>query len=163
MAALHGRNIIYALQKKWTTKMLLAYLFIILAITIFFSAIAIKLFNVGWYILPLIFVGVGSFKYFFLYKRLEEHDITNYINQMLPQAEESVGLTLKPYESLNFFEKLQIRKVEQAISNHVPIPAKLNKKLQFSLTVLLIAIVASTLLYFVPWLLGHPGQVFENA
>ena len=76
--------------------------------------------------------------------KIKETDVSAFLDQTYPQLEESSGLMLKPYESLNLLEKLQFERTQGALSN-IPVPAKLNRKLSLGAAILL----AAMLVYFI--------------
>ncbi len=78
-------------------------------------------------------------------RKLSETEVTRFLNQRFPQLEESSGLLLKPYESLNPLEKMQVKKVEQAITQ-LPAPVSFNEKLKQPVLLLLAGMAISTML-----------------
>jgi hypothetical protein len=150
VAALQGKNIIHALQKKWTTKTLLIYLFMSSTIGILVSAIIIKQFDLPWYVMPLMLAVFATITYFFLYKKPDQKDVTSFIDRTIPAAEESAFLILKPADELNFFERLQLQKVERAIDINIQTPQRINIGFKVAFIMLIASILLSLFLLFLP-------------
>jgi len=153
-------HVIQSLQKKWSSQILLAHLLLAVAITISTSAIAIKVINTNWIVVPAILIISVLFIYFLLAKKISEHDVTKFLDQTFPELQESTHLVLKPYNSLNILEKLQVKKVEDNLYANFPSPAIVKKKIKTSAAILAIALIASFALFIIPF---KPGQKLSEA
>ena len=145
----NGQNIIYSLQRKWTAQHLLSSFIFCVGAGILIGAIAINLLQLPWLI-----VGIGIAiivaAILFFSKKIQAGDVVKFINVSLPHAEESAFLILKPTEELNFFEKLQHDKIKTLIEANAATPAKIKKRLRYSLLFLLLAITTSIIVYVFP-------------
>lgn len=150
MHELKGRHIISELQKKWTIRILLAHLVFVLAITLFSSAIAIRVFHVSWVCIPVMFFLFSLLSFRFIYKNLTEEDVSKFLNITFTELQESTGLLLKPYADLNLLEKLQVHTVEQVITENVRQPKRIARQLRTSFILLLAAFLACLVLFVVP-------------
>jgi hypothetical protein len=150
MDELKGRYIIKQLQKKWANRLLLANIVSLLAICLFITLIAVKGFHTSWFLFPILLIISFVFLFFFFYKRITEHDVSRFLNKALPELQESTGLLLKPSEDLNFFEKLQIHKIDQVLDEHIRQPKTINKKLTTSFIFLLLSLLALVVSYLLP-------------
>ncbi len=153
-----SRYIIQQLQKKWTIRIFLAHLMLALAFTLILSSIAIKVFQVNWLLVPIIFVILSLILFQFVYKKINEEDVARFLDKTLPELQESTSLILKPHEDLNFLEKLQLNKIEVALKEKVPQPTTVDKKLKRSLIILFIALIVSVTLYIIPVKFAWPNS-----
>ncbi|MDB5192556.1 MAG: hypothetical protein JWQ96_2119 [Segetibacter sp.] len=145
-----GKLIIQGLQKKWTIRILLSHMVFALAITLLLSSFAIKVFQSTWVIIPLIFVVLVLIVFQFLYKKISEEDVAQFLNKALPQLQESTSLLLKPYDNMNILEKLQLNKIEEAIEENVPEPITVDRKLKIALIFFVLASVIAAALFLIP-------------
>lgn len=123
-------NIIRSIQKKWTINSLLSYFILSVAITLLSVALLIKFTGLSlWWCMPVMMLSFITI--FFIYNswKVSKTDVTGFLNQQFPQLEESSGLLLKSYESLNLLERMQVRKVEQCITR-LQSQVSFRKKLQ---------------------------------
>ena len=155
MDEMRSIHIIQSLQKKWSVQILLAHLLSALAITFFASAIAITIWHVSWIVAPVILIISVLLIYFLLVKKISEDDVTKFLNQAFPELQESTHLVLKPYNSLNVLEKLQVKKVEHKLNNNFPSPPVVKKKIKTSSLILAIALIASFALFIIPFKHGQ--------
>lgn len=160
MDEIRSLYIVQSLQKKWSAQILLAHLFLAVAITVFTSAISINVFHLHWIVVPIILtISVVSI-YFLLVKKISETDVTSFLNHAFPELEESAHLVLKPFDSLNVLEKLQVKKVEHNLHLNFPSPALIKKKIKTSSVILALALITSFALFIIPF---KPGQKLLNA
>ncbi len=143
-------QVIRSIQKKWTISSMLSYYIGLFAFSLVSTIVLMKVMGLPWWwiILALtlswviIILNADSGK-------VSETEVTKFLNQQFPQLEESSGLLLKPYDSLNLLEKMQVKKVAQAITQ-LPAPVSFNKKLEQPVLLLLGGIVLSIFLLFFP-------------
>jgi len=160
MDEIRSIHIIRSLQKKWSSQILLANLLSAVAITVFTSAIAIKILHANWIVAAAIFIISVLFIYLLLIKKISEQDVTKFLNQAFPELQESTQLLSKPYESLNILEKLQVKKVENILDVNFPSPAVIKKKIKTSSIILVIASIASLALLITPF---RPSQKLADS
>jgi hypothetical protein len=164
MAELNGKHIIRALQKKWILTIILSNILWALGISILLSTFLYKIIGLSpwWVILFFIVIFLSLFISYHAWK-IKEGDVSQFLNQTYPQVEESCDLILKPYESLNLLEKLQVRKTGAALSN-IPKPALLKKKFTSAILLFSFAIILCLILINIPYHFtqnastAHPGS-----
>lgn len=151
MVELGGSNIIRSMLKKWRTINIFSDFLISTAIACLISVLLFKtmLLPVYWGFVILIVV----FIILFLirgYWKITEAEIARFLNRMFPQMEESSSLLLKPYESLNLLEKMQVSRIERAI-NSIPKPSVWNKRFRFSWIMLISTLLMGLLITQIPF------------
>lgn len=144
-------HIIRSLKKKWTVISVLSRVLLTLAVTVLLTTVLHKflLLLVWWYIPLLAFIAVVILVVYRLPK-VNEADIASFLNQQFPQLEESSGLLLQPYESLNVLQKLQVQKVAQTLVQ-LPQPVLLGRKIKQSGIVSGAMLLISFILFFFPF------------
>ena len=141
---------IRSLQKKWTVNTVLSYSLLSMAFTLLLSTVLIRFFQVPWWwSIPVFIVCFAALLFIYSSWKVSEINMAMFLNQQFPQLEESSGLLLKPSETLNLLEKLQVKKVEQVIAQ-LKTPPSFYRKLIRSALVLLAVMAVSSALYFVP-------------
>ncbi len=144
-----GRNIIHALQRKWTGSMLFAHLLFAITITLIFSVIAINALHLGWFVIPIIFILFSFLIYRFFYKKISAADVSTFLNKALPELQESADLVLKPFEKLNFIEQLQVQQIDQFFNKDIQPPKTVTRKLKASIIFFLAALITCLLVYII--------------
>lgn len=142
--------IILSLQKRWKVLNLLSMALMSLAFAVVLIACLHQLFGYSFAWMILIWFVVFALMIVTLRSwRIQTEDVIIYLNRSVPQLEESSGLLLKTQQSLNLLEQLQVNKLKEniqyALSAH-----PVGNKLKRALVVLLIAIVAATVILFLP-------------
>jgi hypothetical protein len=150
VADLKGRYIIRALQKRWTANILLTCLLWVSALTILFAAVTTTLLNISWLFIPAFFIVAAVCAFIFFYKKINETDVTQFLNTALPEMQESTGLLLKPYESLNRLQKLQVHVIEGSVTDDIRKPKNIARKLRSGGIFLAAALFTALLLYMLP-------------
>jgi hypothetical protein len=144
-------QVIKSVQKKWMVSAMLSYYLVLLAFSFLVVTVLMKLLGLPWWwyvfaatlSLVIIYLNYNS-------RKVSETEVTRFLNQQFPQLEESSGLLLKPYESLNLLEKLQVKKVQQAITQ-LPAPVSFNEKLKQPVLLLIAGMAISTVLLLFPF------------
>lgn len=146
-----GSNIIRSMLIKWRTINIFSDFLISTAIACLISVLLFKtmLLPVYWGFVILIIV----FIILFLirgYWKITEAEIARFLNRMFPQMEESSSLLLKPYESLNLLEKMQVSRLERAVIS-IPKPSVWNKRFRFSWIMLKTTLLMCLLITQIPF------------
>ncbi len=150
MVEANGKHIIHSLEKKWRVNVILSYLFVSLAIAIVLAVLLHKLVLLTLLCAIPLFVLIFVTIVFLQQKwKINEQDVSVFLNRHYPQLQESAHLVLAPYEKLNFLQKLQTQKVERELSE-IAVPKQFNQKLISSLLTLLIAGIISFVLLKLP-------------
>lgn len=117
MVKTNGKYIMGSFLKKWKVKMVLSQFLRALSITILLLVFLMKIIFIAF------IWAVSLFEVIFLLFvfsnpiwKVTEREISGFLNRNYPQLEESSQLILKPFDSLNFLQKLQVQKVEKALS-----------------------------------------------
>ena len=146
-----GSHILLRLRKKWMYKALLSQFLLAAGLTILVFTPLYKLFS-----LPLLAAFPALLLLFFVIAvingswKLNEYDVSRFLNITTPSLEESAELVLKPRSSLNLLEKLQVRKVEkELLSLQAKDPFK--KTFTRSLLILLVASIISVSFLMIPF------------
>ncbi|MEO6914288.1 MAG: hypothetical protein ABI151_00400 [Chitinophagaceae bacterium] len=142
--------IIRSIQKKWTLNALLSYFLLSLAITVLLVTVMMKFAGLSvWWGIPVLLVSFVSM--FWLYRswKVSENEVTRFLNQQFPQLEESTALLLKPAETLNLLERLQVKKIRETIGD-LPGSISFNKGLKRPAIILAVIAAVSTALFLVP-------------
>ena len=153
-----GKKLIGSLQKKWMGISVLSDLLMATAVATIVAAVAEK--NSSY----AIWLTVAAFAITFLllaivhrFWNISEEDIVRYLNNQNQQYQESAQLLLKPAESLNLLQKLQVSRVEQVISQS-KLPDFYNRKPVWAGVTVLAAILFAGLSSFLPPI----RDVFKN-
>ncbi len=154
MAELNGKHIIRSLQKRWIATTIFSGFLSALGISIsIFAAVHAITGLSAWWSIPFFLI---IFLFLLIIQRswkISETDVSQFLDQTFPQLEESCSLLLKPYESLNLLEKLQVKRTEDALMN-TPKPEQLNRKLIRAAGILL----ASGIFYFILNAISWPSN-----
>ena len=146
-----GRHIIRSLQKRWmwnavVLNVLLSVSFVVLLLPVLHKLLQISY----WWGLPLfIFISVIVFLINRSWK-ISALEISRFLDVSFPELEESAGLVLKPRQSMNFLEQLQLHKTEQRLES-IDAPNPLKRKSLAVLLFFLLALVAGLLLLKIPF------------
>lgn len=151
MPELDTIQIIRSVQKKWIVNSLLSYFFFSLAITLLLTTIFIKFTGLSiWWSIPILMGSFAAFFFFYKSWKVSDKDVTRFLNQQYPQLEESTAVLLKPAESLNLLEKIQVKKIGRTIAD-IQESISFNKVLKRPAMVLLVITIVSTALYMIPF------------
>jgi hypothetical protein len=138
-----GKERLEALQKRWKAEsfvycLLLAFAGSVLLTTALHVGAGWSLWT-GWPIGLLLLVAA---LFLFPYWRISLTDIARYLDQLLPELEESCGLLLREGSELGSLEKLQAMRTAENLSR-VKMPHPLRKKLLTAGGLLLLAVLLS--------------------
>jgi len=151
MDEMKGLHIIRGLRKKWITHSVLSDLLLSAAVAILFSVTANKFFGIspGWGLL--IFILTYSFL-LFMHGAWKTSDagISQLLNRDYPSLEESSGLLIKSFTSLNTLEKLQYQKTEESLAG-IPSPLHVSKKIRLPLGIFVLAVLIGFIIYKLPF------------
>jgi len=131
MAEREGIYKIKKLQRVWIGYQLLADGFLSIAI----AAVLGVLFNslLGWSIWLIVLFFAITFGTISLIRRPWQttlNAICSFLNITYPELEESSALVIKPADSLNFLEQLQLGKVERSLNDVPALPQQFTKRLK---------------------------------
>ncbi|HYK77322.1 MAG TPA: DUF4175 family protein [Daejeonella sp.] len=145
-----AKEFIKSLQKQWMASIILSGLCLWIAALVLISSVILLFANipVGWLIL-LGLISTAGFAVFYLSRKVNETEISRFLNQTYPELEESSQLVLRPQESLNFLERLQKQKIEQILPG-LPKP-NFNRRIKSSAGILVLALAASFLISIIPF------------
>ncbi len=121
-----------------------------------FGVLTIALLYKFTYFTPLtsiIIVALIVFISIYSARKVSKEEVARFLNQLFPQLEESCELVLKPLESLNLLEHLQVARVQQELQN-IELPG-INKKLKWSALILIVALLLSFALIKIPLSFGN--------
>lgn len=138
-----GKHIIELLSKKWRVQSIAFCFLLALAFSILIAGLlhAFDQWSL-WSGIPVFFLSLALLLFLFPYWHINASEVSRFLNRRYPELEESCGLLLQPEENLNFLEKLQVKKVGNALVNlHLPHPLK--KKLGMAALSLLGACIIS--------------------
>ncbi|SKB87256.1 DUF4175 family protein [Daejeonella lutea] len=128
-------------HKQWRAYALISHLFIALAISVLCVAIFRRFEQVSFlWTIPVCLVILGIMAWWTGLMKTSTRDIGRFLNQSFPELEESADLLVKPAESLNVLEKLQVIKIEDKLSN-ISASRLFSKRLRSSALVLLAGLV----------------------
>jgi hypothetical protein len=145
-----GKSMIKRLQKKWNQQRVVAYLIQSFSIVFVVSAIAIRLFDAGFLVVPAICITLLTVSFLWFVKEFSEQDVVRFLNEAFPDLEESSHILLKPYDSLNMLEKLQAARVERKLIHTFPTPEVVKKKIKTASILLAAAILVSIVFLSIP-------------
>ena len=137
MDELRGKYIINQLQKKWAFRLLLADMLLLIGISLLISFLAVTLFKISWILLPWLLLAMAALKLLLFRKKITDKDVSNYLNKTFPTLQESTGLFLKPYEDLNFLERLQVQKMNHFLNFPILPPKNITKNIRLAISILL--------------------------
>jgi hypothetical protein len=138
-----GKERLEALQKRWKAEsffycLLLAFAGSVLLTTALHVGAGWPLWT-GWPIGVLLLVAA---LFLFPYWRMGLTDIVRYLDQLLPELEESCGLLLRDGSELGSLERLQAGRVEAKLER-VAVPDPVRRKVWFGVGWLLMAVLLS--------------------
>ena len=108
MAEQPGQNILRSLQRQWRRQGLLYCLLLALAGSLLLTVLLHRWMAFSpWYGLPVFAVLFLLALYFFPYWRLSLTDTARFLDERVPELEESCGLLLLPRSALGSLERLQ--------------------------------------------------------
>lgn len=114
--------IIKQLRRQWIRTAVATNVLLALSSIAIMFVILVKFLKLdGWWLLPLALLSAIAIFLLRTQWKLSKDDVARYINQAVPQAEESIQLLLQPKESLGFLEQLQVRKVEGIVTSLISI------------------------------------------
>jgi hypothetical protein len=152
MTEMNSIQIIGRLRKKWIFHSVLADFLMALGIAFLFFVLTNKFFEtpVWWSLL------VFSFLFLLLLLlhaswRTTAAAIAQLLNQTYPQLQESSGLILQPFTSLNVLEQLQYKKTEAVLEGIATVPQIEKKRNSAILIFVLMAIIGIS----INWLPFH--------
>ncbi|MCW3119120.1 MAG: hypothetical protein JWM28_3202 [Chitinophagaceae bacterium] len=150
-----GAYIIQALRKKWIAHSILSDLLFSMGPAFLFSIILNKLFEITLWSIPGACLAIFLLLLFIRSSwKVKDTTIAQLLNQDYPQLQESSGLLLKDYSSLNILEQLQHHKTEVALSS-LPAPLHTAKRLNKALAVSSVLLTAGFILYYTPIRIKH--------
>ncbi len=151
MSELKAKNIISLWRRKWRTKIILSHFLLASAVTILISTVLhLTVMLPIWISVPLFLIIFLLLIFIQQQWKVSEWHVSRFLNQYYPELQESSHLILKPYESLNFLQKLQAEKVEQELLK-IEEPKHFNQKFKSSFYILLIALVISFVFLKIPF------------
>jgi hypothetical protein len=150
MHKVSGKERLIQLKKQWLFKALLSNMLTALAITLFITISLHKFLSLSiFWFLPILLILLIVATLFTKSRKLNEWDVSRFLNVTNPSLEESAQLVLKPETSLSFLERLQARKVEaELLTLKAPDPYK--KQFTASLILLAITVIVSVALLKIP-------------
>ncbi|TDQ08385.1 hypothetical protein [Pedobacter metabolipauper] len=138
-----GQQWITDFRKKWVTL----YFFRVLTFSLAIALILVSLLTyltLGsfWTVVPIFLVVFTICSFTYPFWRINNEDISRYLNANFTDLQESSGLLLKPEDELSGLERMQRNKVNELLAE-IKIPVTPFKKLGTALAALLLAIVLS--------------------
>ncbi len=150
MDEMKGRHIINQLRSKWLLTTLLGNVLLSAGLAFLLAVILHEWW--GWTLLWGILFAAAVCMILLLWQRpwlMKNEDMARWLNQTYPQLEESCGLLLREPGSLNFLERLQYGRTNNALLG-IEVPLPLLKKLGRAAAVAAIMAVAGILVYQFP-------------
>ena len=151
-----NENIIQVLQHKWNNRIQLVHVLFAFALVIFVCSIATKFFHSLWLYIPLAFLVFFFLNYFLKRNRIDKNDVVSFLNKAYPELQESAQLTVKPYQSLNMLEKLQLQKLKAQLNENITTPPSVNKKIKQSIVAVFVAFLLAALVVIIPFSKQNP-------
>ena len=74
-----------------------------------------------------------------------------FLNKSYPELQESAQLTVKPHQSLNALEKLQLQKLKAQLNENITTPPSVNKKIKQSIVAVFVAFLLAALVIAIPF------------
>lgn len=149
MVDLKGNDFIRAIRRRWMVGAILSNVLISLSVAVICFTLLLKTGNLYlWWSIPLFAGAVLWILFIYRNPSATDNDVSRYLNGAFPELEESSGLLLKPYHSLNFLEKLQVDKVEEVLLK-IQRPA-LNNRIKVSSSIFLAVILLSLSVAAIP-------------
>jgi hypothetical protein len=140
--AKQGIDIITSLKQKWIGYQLLADAVLAAACALFAVAILICLLPISVWWSVFIFALAGCI---LLYVRkpwqITTHTIAAFLDQHYPVLEESTDLVIKPAEELTLLQRLQLSKVQTALTEVPALPGQFISRLKSSLLLVIVAVI----------------------
>jgi hypothetical protein len=163
MAEMNGLNMIRVLRKKWVVTSMLADFLLSAGTSILFSAITNKFFGISPFWGLIVFSFIFSFLLFTHRAwKTSYAGISQLLNQEYPVLEESSGLLIRPFASLNILEKLQYQKTGESL-NRIPAPLAVSKKLKSHLLKFVVAFLIGFVVYKLPFHYQSHNALQHNA
>ena len=145
-----GEHILVQLRRGWTNRMVWSCILLAAAFLVASVAIFLKIFDGKAIWIP-VFAGLsGILSYLLFYSPITSADVASYLDKVLPAAEDSASLWLKPEQELNYFEQRQISKLEKQFPAEVEMPAMLRRKWKAALSAFGAAVLLATMIFFIP-------------
>jgi hypothetical protein len=144
MAAGEGLHKIKKLQQTWISYQLLADVLLSGAIALLLGSILSWLLNWPFWFSLLVFIV--AFSVLSAIRRpwqITLHAICSFLNITYPELEESSDLVIKPSNSLNILEQLQLTKVEYNLQQVPALPRQFTKRVKVAVFFILMAISLS--------------------
>lgn len=144
-----GMRYIKKIRSRWIVSKLLSSLFIAASISVLNFAIWAQFAQVSyWWLLGIFILVAAGLKLRSGVQNPSLTEVTRLLNLNYPQLEESSDLFLKPEDSLNSLEKLQINKIESELMLIEP-PTTIYRRMKISgLFLLLSFLIAFTITQF---------------
>jgi len=150
MAKAGGAEIILQLKKEWQRKAILSNLLLSFAITLPVYAVLYKLFSASvFWAAALLAITFAILSFINRLWRLNEWQVSRFLNATTPSLEESTQLVLQPIDSFSLLEKLQRRKVETVLGN-LSIEYPFKKKLKTIFWLFIAGVIASVIIAKLP-------------
>ncbi|RZK83093.1 MAG: hypothetical protein EOO92_00425 [Pedobacter sp.] len=151
MNSLEGRLKISAMRRSWIVISVLTVALFSLGITVMITAVLLKIALIGtWIAIPCFLFALVGTSLFFPFWKINEIEVSRYLNQYYPELEESSGLLLKQSDELNVLERLQYGKVNQTIQG-LSLPGQPFKRLWISAVVFVITVaIGLSVTYLLP-------------
>lgn len=143
-----NKTVIRTLQEDWNNEIRVAASFFAVATGIFTTAVLVLVFDASWmFVLFGVFLTAWMGYMFFMDReKIGEQDVVQFLDEAHPELQESAHLVVKPYESLNALEKLQVLTIEQRLHQHFPAPVSVKSKLLKAVGAVVMAAAFSILL-----------------
>ena len=77
--------------------------------------------------------------------------MVRFLNGTFPELQESTHLLLQPSNTLNALEKLQVKRVEHTLTENIPAPLLIRKKIKTSVFILTTVLLFTIILFLVPY------------
>lgn len=146
MAGSEGERYIRSLQKHWISSGLVACVLTAASISLVIISVCNKISPISfWILIPLTIIISMTLVWAYGIFKISRNDVFRLLNQSFPQMEESSELFLKPKESLNILEKLQVQKVEHALIS-IAAPPLIYRRLKISALILAAALLFSVIM-----------------
>ncbi|TDH27439.1 hypothetical protein EXU57_07595 [Segetibacter sp. 3557_3] len=143
-----GQELVASFQKRWSAKILFAYLLLFAAALIMMIGLFIRFGTSTWPIALMLCITAVAAKRHRWFNPVKQDEVVRYLNSTAGHLQESAALLLKAPGQMNPLEKLQAQKILQAPVT-VPEPPGLRKRLQFGAGLLIAAVVVVLLMLLV--------------
>src|SRR5450432_1559712 len=136
MDEMKTRQIIQGLRKKWNLYIGIACLMLALGAGICISVLFMRSGNDYGILAIFVFSILFYFIFKFFLRDIGDKDVSQFLDQSRPEMEESTALLLRPWDSLNGLEKLQVNRIQERLKGPVSMPPSIRKKLSLSFVLL---------------------------